>query len=380
MISSDILKGIRVLDLSRLAPGPYGSMLLADMGADVVIVAGGPGSFPIECYGRGKSTVTLDLKSDVGKAAFLDLAKEADVVIEGYRPGVASRLGIGFEDLKVINERLIYCSLTGYGQDGPMALEAGHDLNYAALSGLIGAMGPADDAPQMPLNVVADFAGGGLYAAFAIVSALFERERSGLGQHLDVAMVDGCLSLMAMHYLDWGKPVLPARGRGLLTGDAPFYRCYLCADGAYVAVASLEGAFFRNLWIALGFDDPVPDHMSRATWPEIEKRLTEAFSGRSRDEWVAHFAGRDACVSPVLSPDEVFSHPHIVARHPEASDAQVPALPRASRTPGRVTRNNVAPLSEDELRRLGLSETEIREAKASSEKSLRSMSWPPVRD
>ena len=186
MTSSDILKGIRVLDLSRLAPGPYGSMLLADMGADVVIVAGGPGSFPIECYGRGKSTVTLDLKSDVGKAAFLDLAKEADVVIEGYRPGVASRLGIGFEDLKVINERLIYCSLTGYGQDGPMALEAGHDLNYAALSGLIGAMGPADDAPQMPLNVVADFAGGGLYAAFAIVSALFERERSGLGQHLDV--------------------------------------------------------------------------------------------------------------------------------------------------------------------------------------------------
>jgi len=376
----EILQGIRVLDLSRLAPGPYGSMLLADMGADVVIVGGGPGSMPIECYGRGKSVITLDLKSASGNAAFRKMAQEADVIIEGYRPGVAARLGIGYEDLKALNPQLIYCSLTGYGQTGPMAQEAGHDINYVGLSGMLGAMGPADASPQLPLNIIADFAGGGLYAAFAVVSALFERERSGVGQHLDIAMVDGCMSLMAMHFLDWGKPVLPERGRGLLTGEAPFYRCYRCADGKLVAVGALERPFFQNLWCGLSFDDPVPDHMCRTTWPDIETRMTQAFAERSRDQWVTHFAGLDACVSPVLSPDEVFSHPHNMARHPTSCDSEVPALPLASRTPGRASNSPPAQLPADEMRRLGMSDEEIAAAHESKANSARSMSWPPVRN
>lgn len=291
-----ILESVRVLDLSRLAPGPYGSMLLGDMGAEIIIVAGGRGSLPINAYGRGKSVVTLNLKSEEGRSAFHKLAATADVLIEGYRPGVADRLGIGYEDLRSINSRLIYCSVTGYGQDGPLAQEAGHDINYVGMSGMLGAMGPSDAAPVLPLNLVADFAGGGMHAALAIVSALYERERSGRGKYLDVAMVDGCISLMAMHYADWGKPVLPARGQGLLTGEAPFYRCHRCSDGRFVAVGALEPTFFGNLWQGLGLGGPPPDHMSRATWPEIAEEFERAFVARTRDEWAQHFAGKDACV------------------------------------------------------------------------------------
>lgn len=375
-----ILESVRVLDLSRLAPGPYGSMLLGDMGAEIIIVAGGRGSLPINAYGRGKSVVTLNLKSEEGRSAFHKLAATADVLIEGYRPGVADRLGIGYEDLRSINSRLIYCSVTGYGQDGPLAQEAGHDINYVGMSGMLGAMGPSDAAPVLPLNLVADFAGGGMHAALAIVSALYERERSGRGKYLDVAMVDGCISLMAMHYADWGKPVLPARGQGLLTGEAPFYRCHRCSDGRFVAVGALEPTFFGNLWQGLGLGGPPPDHMSRATWPEIAEEFERAFVARTRDEWAQHFAGKDACVTPVLSPEEVFDHPHNASRHPEASPESVPVLPWASQAAGRGNEEAPKDISDRLLEGLGLGRKEIAAATGGKSAGGQGIAWPPVRE
>lgn len=377
---STILEGVRVLDLSRLAPGPYGSMLLGDMGAEVIIVAGGRGSLPIDTYCRGKSVVTLDLKSSEGRSAFRKLAETADVLIEGYRPGVTKRLGISYEELRPSNERLIYCSVTGYGQDGPLAQEAGHDINYVGMSGLLGAVGPAKGAPVPPLNLVADFAGGGMHAALAIISALYERERTGTGQYLDVSMVDGCISLMAMHYADWGKPVLPARGQGLLTGEAPFYYCHRCSDGKFVAVGALEPAFFANLWHGLGLDEPMPDHMSRRTWPQIAQKFEQAFAERPRDEWVAHFAGKDACVTPVLAPDEVFDHPHNAMRYPDASPDNIPPLPWTTGAFGRAQEKSQDEVSDQMLAELGLDQAEIAAATGGKTAASQGIAWPPVSD
>lgn len=372
-----ILQGFRILDLTRLAPGPYGSMLLADLGAEVIVVGGGRSGLPIEAFCRGKKFINLDMKTDAGVDAFKQLAMSADVVMEGFRPGVTERLGIGYEALRSVNPRLIYCSLTGYGQDGPMAQEAGHDINYLGLSGALGALGPASDSPAIPLNLVADFAGGGLYAAYAILGALLERERSALGQHLDVSMVDGCLSLMAMHYSDWGKPVLPSRGKGLLTGEAPFYRCYTCADGKQIVVGALETAFFKNLWQGFGFEEPVPDHMNRATWSGMTVRFEQEFARLSRDAWVEHFAGKNACVSPALMPDEVFSNAHIQARHPESSGYSVPALPRYSRSSVTAGVSEPVDHSVEILSALGLSSKQIEQAVPSSHQ-VSGLVWPPV--
>lgn len=374
-----MLGGVRILDLSRLAPGPYCTMLLADMGADVIVVGGGRSGLPIETYQRGKKFIELDLKSDAGREAFLALASTADVVIEGFRPGVCDRLGVGYQALVQVNPKLVYCSLTGYGQDGPLAQEAGHDINYVGLSGALGAFGPDCKAPTIPLNLLADFAGGGMHAAFAILGALFERERSGSGQYIDVAMVDGCISLMGMQYQDWGKSVLPERGRGLLTGEAPFYRCYACADGKYVAVGALEDAFFVNLWNGLDYAPPVPAHMDKQTWAAMESRFSETFATRSRDSWVEHFTGRNACVSPVLSPDEVFSHPQVRQRFPDASADNIPAIPRYSRSmtePG-ITNNNDQ--TKAVLRSVGLAEEVIVNAIAEGGQVSTGLRWPPIR-
>lgn len=379
-----IFDGIRVLDLSRLAPGPYCSMLLGDLGADVIVIGGGRGGLPIEAYRRGKRFIQLDLKCEAGVEALRRLVHDADVLIEGFRPGVCDRLGIGYEAMHSVNPRLIYCSLTGYGQDGPLAEEAGHDLNYVALSGALGAFGPAGEAPTVPLNLLADFAGGGLYAAYAITAALFERERSGEGQHLDVSMVDGCASLMAMHYADWGKPVLPSRGRGLLTGEAPFYRCYRCADGKYVAVGALERAFFLNLWTGLGLEQKAPDHMDSSTWPAMTRQFEEVFGQRSRDAWVDSFVGTNACVSPVLAPDEVFRHAHMRARHPQAvtekGGIEVPAIPKFSRSPAQPGMGDFEDHSVKVLRSVGLSPEQIEAAVPhDAATAITGLVWPPVR-
>ena len=371
------IEGVRVLDLTRLAPGPYCTMLLADLGADVVVVGGGRSGLPISEFSRGKRFITLDMKDAAGQDAFRHLAKGADVVVEGFRPGVVARLGAGYEELSDLNPRLIYCSLTGYGQEGPLAQEAGHDINYLALAGVLGAIGTADGPPVAPLNLLADFAGGSLLAAFGIVAALFERERSSQGQYIDSAMVDGCMSMMSMHFADWGSSVLPRRGKGLLTGNAPYYRTYECADGKYVSVGALEDAFFRALWTTLGFAEPVPNHMNEALWPEMERLFGDTFLTKSRDEWAKVFHGVDACMAPVLAPDEVAGHPQTQARHGGFAKGRVPAAPLFSRTPARA--HEIGPADETEviLTEAGLNEAGVRAAVTGAAGAVKGLSWPP---
>lgn len=371
------LSGIRILDLSRLAPGPYCSMLLADMGAEVIVVGGGAGSFPIPSLSRGKRFIGLDLKSEAGRKAFLMLAETADVVIEGYRPGVTSRLGIDYESLRALNPGLVYCSLTGYGQSGPMSDRAGHDINYVAMSGALGAFGPADGMPTVPLNLLADFAGGSLFAALGILGALFERQHSGRGKYIDAAMVDGCLSLMTMHFSDWGQPVLPTRGDGLLAGNAPCYRCYRCADGKFVAVGALEPKFFALLWTGLGFDEAVPAHLDRANWQRMTERFEAVFATRSRDDWVRHFSGVDACVTPVLDPDEARGHPQNTRRHPSLAKAGIVTAPLMA---GNVSASSSAHLEDETdavLSDIGLGRDAIAAAKPRTTGGG-GISWPPL--
>ncbi|MEP9353733.1 CaiB/BaiF CoA-transferase family protein [Xanthobacter sp. KR7-65] len=371
------LSGIRVVDLSRLAPGPYCTMLLADLGAEVIVVGGGRAGVAIPEFSRGKTHIGLDLKAPAGRAALHALVKTADVLVEGFRPGVADRIGAGYAELSALNPRLVYCALTGFGQDGPRAKEAGHDITYLALSGVLGAMGPKDGPPEAPLNLVADFAGGSLMAAIGILAAVIEAKGSGKGQFIDAAMMDGSLSLMAMHWPLWRTPHWPARGDGLLGGGAPFYRSYACADGRFVAVGALERGFFESLWRTLGLGDP-PDHMRRDLWPSIARTLAETFAGAPRDHWTALFAGTDACVAPVLAPDEVWSDPHVKARHPEAGAHAVPAVPRLSRTPAVAHALDLGDRTGEVLRAIGLSEGEIAAAAVPAEAGGRSgLDWPP---
>ncbi|MFN3764284.1 MAG: CaiB/BaiF CoA transferase family protein [Aliihoeflea sp.] len=371
------LQGIKILDLSRLAPGPYCTMLLADMGAEVTIVGGGAGSLPIPALSRGKRLISLDLKSEAGRKAFLRLAESADVVVEGYRPGVTARLGIDYETLKAINPRLIYCSLTGYGQSGPLSQEAGHDINYVSLSGALGAFGPANDVPSFPLNLLADFAGGSLFATIGILSALYNRERVGEGQYIDAAMVDGCLSLMAMHFPDWGKPVLASRGDGLVAGTAPYYRCYACADGKHISVGALEPRFFQNLWTGLGFVDAPPQHLDRSTWPAMTKLFEETFLTHDRDEWVERFAGKDACLTPVLDPEEALAHPHNRMRHPDFGKEDAVKAPLMRADAGRPSGIDMTDRTEEVLREAGLDAEEIASAKSSA-MAIAGLAWPPL--
>ncbi|MBL0934270.1 MAG: CoA transferase [Rhizobiaceae bacterium] len=373
------LASARILDLTRLAPGPYCSMILADMGADVIVVGGGAGSLAIPAFSRGKRQITLDLKSDAGRNAFLRLAEKADVVLEGYRPGVMKRLGLDYETLKKVNSRLIYCALTGYGQEGPLSQEAGHDLNYAALSGAIGAFGPANDVPSFPLNLLADFAGGSLFAAIGILGALNERQRTGEGQFIDAAMVDGCLSLMAMHFADWGKPVLAGRGDGLVAGTAPYYRCYRCSDGKFIAVGALERRFFENLWQGLGLGiDPPADHFDRTEWPAMERLFEEVFTRRPRDEWVAHFAGKDACLSPALDPEEALAHPHNRSRHPALGRENAVQAPIMAGMVDGIRQISPDDATAEVLAEAGLGEEEIAAARPAYSGAIAGLAWPPM--
>lgn len=372
------LAGLRVVDLSRLAPGPYCTMLLADLGAEVIVVGGGRAGVAIPELSRGKRFISLDLKAPAGRDALHALVKTADVLVEGFRPGVAARLGAGYEELSALNPKLVYCSLTGFGQDGPRAQEAGHDLTYLALSGVLGGLGPKGAPPVPPLNLVADFAGGSLVAALGILAAVIEARGSGRGQQIDAAMVDGSLSLMAMHLPLWHTPHWPARGEGLLAGDKPFYRTYACADGRYLAVGALERGFFENLWRVLDLG-AVPDHMAAANWPAIERTLTETFLTRPRDEWAALFAGTDACVAPVLEPHEVWDEPHIAARHPTSGPHEVPAVPRLSRTPAVARPLDQSDQSRAVLGALGLSEAQMDAAIDPPQKAQRTgLDWPPA--
>ena len=368
------LSGVRVVDLSRLVPGPYCTMLLADLGAEVIVVSGGRGGAPIPAFSRGKRFMSLNLKSAAGRDALHALVKTADVFVEGFRPGVADHIGAGYVTLATLNPRLVYCSITGYGQEGPRARDAGHDINYIALSGILAALGADDRRPRPPLNLVADFAGGSLVAAVGILAALLESRVSGRGQFIDAAMVDGGLSLLAMHLPLWRTQHWPAPGQGLLDGDKPFYRSYVCADGKFVAVGALENSFFEALWKGLSLGD-APDHMNAANWPQIETKLSAAFRSRPRDTWAAVFQGTDACVTPVLDPDEIWHDSHTRSRHPSGGPRNVPAIPRLSRTPASARPCDFTDQTDAILRELGFDEAAIRAS--APETVTANPDWPP---
>jgi alpha-methylacyl-CoA racemase len=291
-------------------------MMLADHGADVLridrvhAVSDRPRT---DVMDRGKHTIGLDLKSPEGVAAFKELARHADAVIEVFRPGVAERLGIGPDDLHAVNERLVYGRMTGWGQDGPLAPTAGHDIDYIAVSGILSMLGREGDKPTPPINILGDFAGGGLMLAYGVLLALFERERTGEGRVIDAAMVDGAAILFAMFYQAAGSGHWGPRGTNLLDTGAPQYDTYETADGRYVAVGSLEPQFWDAMVTLMGLTD-LPDRHDRSQWPALKARLAQEFRTRTRAEWEALFEGSDACVSPVLSMGEAAAHPHNVAR------------------------------------------------------------------
>lgn len=352
------LAGIKVLDLTGNAPGPYCTMLLADMGADVIVVGGGRAGGPVSTFSPGKRYVSLNLKSPAGTRALKRLVEDTDILVEGYRPGVMKRLGLDYDVLQQVNKKLIYCSLTGYGQTGPMSNDAGHDINYIALSGVLGSMGPADQPPLPPLNLVADFAGGSLFALNGILAALYERERSGEGQYIDVAMIDGCLSMMAMHFPIWETPYMPGRGKNFTGGHFPFYRCYECSDGKYMSVGAIEPHFYVSLCTKLGLDD-VPEQMDTSLWDTTAARFEAAFKTKTRSEWESVFDGSDACVAPVLTPDEVWAHPQVQARCPSAQEQSVPPAPLLSRSPMRRGELDESNQTQAVLRELGFTDDDI---------------------
>lgn len=371
------LAGIRVIDLTRLAPGPYCTMLLADLGADVIVVAGGRAGVAVPELSRGKRFISLDLKSAAGREALGRLCDQADVVVEGFRPGVAARIGADPDQLRKRNPKLVYCSLTGYGQDGPRAMMAGHDINYLGLSGAMGAAGPAGDRPYPPLNLLADFGGGGLLAAFGILAAVVERHRTGEGQKVDAAMIDGCISMMAMHYPLWKTSAMPARGHGLITGSAPFYRTYECKDGRFVAVGALERAFFVSLWQGLGLGEP-PDHMATGNWPAIEASLSERFQSAPRDHWADKFFQSDACVTPVLAPDEVWQEPQVRTRLAANGQTSVPIVPKFERASQRVSAVDMSDRTDEVLAEFGLERQLVERVHAEAvQTETTGLQWPP---
>ena len=320
------LAGVHVIELASLAPAPFGCMILADLGADVVRVerpetcraaaATPQPRAPVDPLVRGRRSVGLNLKDPAGADLLLRLAESADVLVEGFRPGVTERLGIGPYDCAARNPRLIYARMTGWGQSGPLAPTAGHDIDYIAISGALHPIGRAGERPVPPLNLVGDFGGGGMLLAVGVLAALVERQRSGLGQVVDAAMVDGSALLTSFI---WGLRAAGAwrdeRGVNLLDTGAPFYDTYATADGKHVAVGALEPQFYAALLDGLGLADAgLPAQHDRGGWPMLRERLTAAFATRTRDEWAAVFAGTDACVAPVLTSAEAAAHPHNVAR------------------------------------------------------------------
>lgn len=343
------LDGIRVLELGGIGPGPHAAMLLADLGADVVRVerpSGGLDLYPDGHHDqlmRGRRSVAADLKNSGDRERIRALADRADVLVEGFRPGVAERLGLGPDDCHATNPRLVYARMTGWGQHGPLAAEAGHDINYLSLTGVLHAMGTADRAPAPPLNLVGDFGGGSAYLVIGVLAALWERERSGRGQTVDAAIVDGVSSLaQGVWSLRGADAWSDDREANLLDGAAPFYGTYACADGRYVAVGAIEPRFYAALLHGLGLSgEPLPAQHDRFAWPVLRARLGGVFATRPRDEWVARFAGTDACITPVLTFGEAAAHPHLVARATLPTlDGVVQAAPapRFSRsTPGTPT-------------------------------------------
>jgi alpha-methylacyl-CoA racemase len=334
------LAGIKVIELGGIGPGPHAGMVLADLGADVVRVRRPGGlTMPAEdrdLLHRGKRIVDLDVKSQ--PQMLLELAAKADVLLDCFRPGTCERLGIGPDDCAAVNQRLIFARITGWGQDGPLAATAGHDINYLSQTGALSALGYADRPPMPPLNLVADFGGGSMLVLLGIAVALYERERSGKGQVVDAAMVDGVSVLAQMMWTMKGIGSLrDQRESFLLDGGAPFYRCYETSDGKYMAVGAIEPQFFAALLAGLGLaPDEVPSQLEIGSYPQMYDVFAQRFAGRTRAEWTQVFAGTDACVTPVLTWSEAADDDHLNARSTVITAhgvEQAAPAPRFSRTP-----------------------------------------------
>jgi alpha-methylacyl-CoA racemase len=343
------LSGIRVLEFEAIGPGPFAGMLLADMGADVLLVdrpraseLGLKRERWMDVMLRGRRSVTLDLKSKDAAGAALELASRADALIEGFRPGVMERLGLGPHACLERNPKLVYGRMTGWGQDGPLAPRAGHDINYIALAGVLHAFGRKGEAPVPPLNLVGDFGGGGMLLGFGIACALLHAQKTGQGQVVDAAMVEGASLLAAMFagFLAAGR-WSEERGVNILDTGAPWYGTYETKDKKYVAIGAIEAKFYEDLVARLGLAD-LPPQNERTRWPEMRAVFERAFRTKTRDEWCAVFEGSDACFAPVLSFSEARRHPHNVARQSYVTRAKVeqPApAPRFSATPAAVRRD-----------------------------------------
>lgn len=368
------LEGIRVVELAGIGPGPMCAMLLSDMGADVIRItrlsqSGLEIPMPprFDLLSRGRISVPVDLSHPKGVQLVLNLVDKAHALIEGYRPGVTERLGLGPQTCLERNPRLVYGRMTGWGQDGPFSHAAGHDINYIALTGALHCFGRKGDAPVPPLNLVGDFGGGALYLAFGIVCGILEASRSGKGQVVDAAMVDGASSLMTMFYGLKAMGVWSQeRGENILDTGAPFYEVYETADHKYVAIGALEPKFYGELLRRLGLDqDRLPGQLEREHWPELKERLKELFKTKTREQWCQLLEGTDCCFAPVLSMDEAPNHPHNVARGTfvEIDGIVQPApAPRFSRTKPQIRRPPGPPDRELTLKTLiawGVAEEEI---------------------
>lgn len=340
------LTGVRVVELAGIGPGPFAAMTLADLGADVVRVdrPGGAGLGIDPAYdltNRNKRSVLIDLKAEDGAARVLDLAERADVLIEGYRPGVAERLGVGPQECLQRNQRLVYGRMTGWGQEGPLAARAGHDIGYIAVTGALSMIGKAEEAPALPANLLGDYAGGSLYLVIGVLAALqHARTPDGTGQVVDAAIVDGTAHLTTMiHAMMSAGGWQDRRGANLLDGGSPFYGSYETADGEYMAVGALEQRFYNEFIELLGIADDVPARKDFGRWDELRDAVAARFRERTRQEWTAVFEGSDACVAPVLSLREAPAHPHLAARGTFTDHAglvQPAPAPRFSATPGSV--------------------------------------------
>ncbi|GGS04619.1 MULTISPECIES: CaiB/BaiF CoA transferase family protein [Streptomyces] len=336
------LTGVRVVELAGIGPGPFAAMLLADLGADVVRVdrpgGAGLGIDPAhDLTNRNKRSVVLDLKSDEGPARVLDLVERADILVEGYRPGVAERLGVGPDACLARNPKLVYGRMTGWGQDGPFADRAGHDIAYIALTGTLSMIGRPDEPPTVPANLVGDYAGGSLYLVVGVLAALQHARAHGEGQVVDAAIVDGAAHLATMiHGMLAAGSWQDRRGANLLDGGCPFYGTYATSDGGHMAVGPLEGQFYAEFARLLGIAEAFPDRWDLARWDELRAAVTERFLTRTRAEWTEVFAGTDACVAPVLSLGEAPHHPHLAARSTfveHGGRTQPAPAPRFSATP-----------------------------------------------
>jgi alpha-methylacyl-CoA racemase len=349
------LSDVKVIEIAGIGPGPFAAMMLSDMGADVVRVDRAQsverGFDPgwMEVLNRGRRSIGIDLKHPDGVETILRMVEQADALIEGFRPGVAERLGIGPDACRARNPKLVYGRMTGWGQEGPYSQAAGHDINYISLAGALAHFGRAGSKPTPPMNIVGDFGGGGMLLAFGVVCAVLEARSSGEGQVVDAAMVDGSAALMAM---TWGLRAMGVfdeenLGGNVLDTGAPFYDTYETADGKFVSVGALEPQFFTELVERLGLSsEDLPVQMDRNRWPELRERFTEVFKSKTRDEWREILEHTDACFAPVLTMSEATEHPHIRARDTvvELEGVQQPApAPRFSRTPGAIARRAAQP-------------------------------------